>query len=126
MVYNIEHFRTELQLEGVMYLDVTVDCKVPLRDTKALQKVSWYVSLPSGIACIGITRWIVERGWIECLSPRILGSMKVEGLTRNQVWPNISVKAAVKLKEIRVRSIYGSSRVSLNDALSRPAAQERV
>src|SRR6266478_3175150 len=88
MVKHIEHLRPELQTKRFMYREISVDSQVPLRGSEPSQKIPRRVALTKRYACSRIERWIGKRVRIKRFPPRVLRTIKVEGLPGNQIWAN--------------------------------------
>src|SRR4030095_902718 len=110
MIQHVEHFRPELELEGIANRECAVYRKVPLRRSEAPQEVSGHVAL-ARITSGGINRWVGERVRIKSLSARArdsrgeiagrlmhgstLLSEQIKRLPWNEIGPNVGKDAAI-------------------------------
>src|SRR5579863_2831904 len=115
MVQDIEHFRTKLQLERLVDGKVTMNRKIHLSRPKTSQEVPRHIPLPKRKERSGVKWRIRERGriksppartWRNSLPTRhkrlhqhgcTLGPVEIEGLSRNQIGPNVTDGTIVEL-----------------------------
>src|SRR5216684_1224439 len=123
MIENIEQFRSELQLGGLVNEEIAMNGKIPLGGTETSQEISWCGPLPQRIECIWIKRWFGERGWVKRLPTRVLRPKQVKGLSRHYIGPNIRDDCSEG--QVPVREFNGRGGECKNDILERPASQNR-
>src|SRR5215813_8670442 len=97
--------------------------KVPLCCAESSEKIPWYIALAKGIKCNRIQGWICKCSRIKGFSSWELRPKQVQGLTNNQVRPDISGEI-IQLKERLIKNIHRGCRPALNQSLERPVPQD--
>ena len=97
-----------------MNREITMDRKVPLRESETSQKIPRCVALTQGKSSRWVYRWIREGRTIESLATRILRPVHVQRLTWNQVRANIRADPLLDKTEVDIGEVDGGRRMSEN------------
>src|ERR1700675_1336327 len=106
MVHHIEHLGSELQLERFSEVKIPVNCKVPLRRSKASQGVAPESPLTKRIERIRIRGGICECIGVDRLASWILRSVQVNRLSHYEVRAYGGADTRVEDKEVCVQYIH--------------------
>src|ERR1700730_11616835 len=111
-----------------------MDCKIPLRRAKSPQRIPRQVPLADGRAREIDSRNTARRSsrgrhecrGVECFPAWVLGSIKIERLTGDDVWPDIGNESVRQSTKYKVKNVNRRSGSSLDNILSGPTSKDCV